>query len=131
MAEDLPPEPRATSGRFAKGRSGNPRGRPRKAPGVDAAILAAMNERVSVNQKGRNVRLSKKQLAAVQMANRGAAGDPRAVKMALDYAQKAEERLAAAAPAPDVLGPSDVEIAQRFVERIRRQAVRAFLEEDA
>ena len=111
-------EPRnAKTGRFEKGKSGNPRGRPKKAPTVGAAILGALNEKVPIKENGRSRRVTKLEAAAKQMANKSASGDPRASKLALDLAQRAEERLAAQPASPAELSASDAEIAQRVFER--------------
>jgi len=132
MREDPPADGRdLASGRFAKGRSGNPKGRPRRAPSVDEAMLEAVNQKAAVRQDGRQVRLTKAQLSAQQIANSGARGDLRAAKLALELAQKSEARLAAVPAAPDVLGPGDREIAERFVERLRRQAILDYVEGEA
>jgi hypothetical protein len=88
---------RDQAGRFPAGRSGNPNGRPKKGRGVDAAIIRAVQEPVTVTERGRSTRRSKLEIAATQLANKGASGDPRAIKLALDFARKAEENAAAAA----------------------------------
>lgn len=81
-----------STGRFASGRSGNPKGRPRKSQTVDGAILKAIGETVTINQGGRRRRLTKVDVAATQLANKSAAGDLRATKLTLDYAQRAHDR---------------------------------------
>ena len=109
-----------SSGRFAKGRSGNPNGRPKKGRSVDQAILKAANETVPIIENGRRRRLRKIDAVAKQVLNRGAGGDPRSAKLALDFAQKAEDR-AAAAPAPAAhLSASDEEIVERLMARLER-----------
>ena len=64
-------EVRDTAGRFRAGTTGNPRGRPRKARGVDASIMRAVNEAVMVTEGGRRRRRAKLDIAATQIANKG------------------------------------------------------------
>ena len=116
---DDAPRDRAT-GRFRKGVTGNPRGRPRKSITVDSAILGALGEKVAINRNGRSRRVTLAQATALQMANRGAAGDARVGKIAFDLAQKAEDRLAAATPATADFAASDAEIIERIAARIVR-----------
>jgi hypothetical protein len=108
------------TGRFQKGVSGNRKGRPKKAPTVGAAILGALREKVPIKENGRSKRVTKLEATAKQMANRSASGDPRASKLALDLAQKAEERLAAAPATAAELNASDAEIVERLIERFRQ-----------
>jgi hypothetical protein len=107
------------TGRFLKGKTGNPYGRPKKAQSVGAAILGALSERVPVKENGRSKRVTKLEAAAKQMANRSASGDPRASKLALDLAQKAEEKLARVPASPAELSASDRQIVERIKARLR------------
>ena len=118
MATDDRDDDRAGAGRFKKGKSGNPNGRPKKAKTVGAAILGALNGRVPVRENGRRRSMSKLEATALQFANKGASGDTRAGKLAFDLAQKAEERLAASAPPPAELRESDQEIVARIKARL-------------
>jgi hypothetical protein len=110
--------PRDRAGRFPAGRSGNPSGRPKKGRGVDAAITRAVQETVPVTERGRTRRRSKLEIAATQLANKGAGGDPRAMKLALDMARKAEENAEAEAARAPVMTRSDREIADRLIARL-------------
>jgi hypothetical protein len=107
------------TGRFQKGQSGNRRGRPKNAKTVSAAVMDALSEKVPVNENGRRRRVTKLQATATQVANRGAQGDPRAIKLAMDLAQKAEERMARH-PSTQELSAADEEIVGRMIERLRR-----------
>lgn len=112
---------RDRAGRFRPGApSPNPRGRPRKARGVDTAMLDALSEKVTVTEQGRRKRKSKLDITAAQIANKGAGGDLRAAKMALDQARKAEERAEAATVRAPVMTEADHEIAARVIARIKR-----------
>jgi hypothetical protein len=95
---------------------GNPNGRPRRAPTTGQAILKAASAKVTVTEGGRRRKVSKLEAAATQIVNRGVSGDLRAGKMALEFAQRAEEK-AAALPAAEQLTDSDAAIVQGLFER--------------
>jgi hypothetical protein len=119
FGEDDGPRDRRT-GRFAPGHCPNPTGRPRKARTVSATIAHALNEAIPVTENGRRRRISKLQAAAKQVANKGAAGDLRATKMAFDLAEKAEQQQAAAQPSNERLTASDEDIVGRLMGRLRQ-----------
>ena len=98
---------RPTDGRFRKGVSGNSRGRPLRTPNVSQAILGAINEKVHVTEQGKRKRVTKGEAIAKQIMNKGASGDIRAGKLALDQAHKAEEKMAALPPSSAELHAGD------------------------
>ncbi len=109
------------TGHFLKGRSGNPRGRPRRRSAVQAAILKALAEPIDVpTPDGATRRITKLAAAAVRIADEGACGDARDGRLALDLALKAEER-AAQRPRrrPAALGEPETLIVERLVARLR------------
>lgn len=110
---------RDTAGRFRAGTTGNPRGRPRKARGVDASIMKAVNEAVMVTEGGRRRRRAKLDIAATQIANKGAAGDLPAAKLTMELVRKAEANAEAEAARSPVMTRNDHEIAARVIERLR------------
>jgi Family of unknown function (DUF5681) len=74
--------PKAT--RFAPGRSGNPRGRPKGSRSVGAILKGIMSQKVTVTEGGRMRRLSRLEVMLLRLANDAARGDPRAMKLALE-----------------------------------------------
>lgn len=110
---------RDNGGRFRPGAaSPNPKGRPKKVRGVDAAMLGALSEKVTVTEQGRRKRKSKLDITATQIANKGAGGDLRAAKMALDQARKAEERAESAVIRAPIMTETDHAIAARVIARL-------------
>jgi hypothetical protein len=116
-APDESRDPR--TGRFKPGHCPNPKGRPRTVRTVGATIAGALKAPIPVTENGRLRNISKLQAAAQQIANKSAAGDLRASKMAIDLAQRAEQQAAAQSPV-DRLSASDEEIVERLKVRFRR-----------
>jgi hypothetical protein len=66
---------------FHKGRSGNPKGRPKGMPDVAAALRQALLERVTVKEGSVTKRLRKLDVAVRQQVNKAAAGNARAFNL--------------------------------------------------
>jgi replication-associated recombination protein RarA len=112
-------EERGSRGRFAPGKSGNAKGRPKAAKTVSAAILTAANQTVMATANGHKRTVGKIDATATQIANKGASGDLRAGKMLLDMAARAEEQQASVA-VPETLTRTDQEILDAFLADYRR-----------
>ena len=116
----LSDDDREPSGRFPKGTSGNPKGRPRKDRTVSAAILKAAKETITANDNGRRRRIRKVDAAAKQFANKAASGDIRAGKIFIDYAARAEAESAGKGEIDIPLSQTDAEIVAAFLAEHRR-----------
>ncbi len=109
---------RQSNGRFGAGNRANPKGRPRKSGKLSDTILRELNAKVTVTENNRRRRVSKLAASTTQIANRGASGDLRAAKLAMDLAMRAEAEIETAPKAPP-LTASDREIVDRFIARLR------------
>ncbi len=69
--------------RFQKGRSGNPKGRPKGSKGFDAIVQHELEAPVEVRENGRVQKISKREVIIKQMVNRAAAGNQRATELLL------------------------------------------------
>ncbi len=78
--------------RFQRGRSGNPRGRPRGEKNLPTLLNEALNEPVLVTENGGRKRISKRQAAFKQLVNEAAKGNWRALKLLVDILQDIERR---------------------------------------
>ena len=79
-----PPE----STRFQPGRSGNPRGRPRKQKTDGALLQQALSRRVRIQENGVTKCLSVKEIALTQLVNKAAKGDLRAMKLLYELIER-------------------------------------------
>jgi hypothetical protein len=82
--------------RFAKGQSGNPRGRPCGAKSFTTLLEEALNEAVTVTENGGRRKVSKRRAIVTQLVNRSATADFRAIKLLFDIVRE-NERLTEAA----------------------------------
>ena len=73
--------PKAT--RFRKGQTGNPKGRPKGAKGVQASLKRELESKITIQEGGRTLRITKAQAAAKQLMNKALTGDMRAMTMLL------------------------------------------------
>jgi hypothetical protein len=64
---------------FKPGRSGNPRGRPKNVQDAGTLLFKAVNKRTVVNIHGKQHKVSKLELACMQLANKAASGDTRSI----------------------------------------------------
>ena len=70
--------------RFAKGRSGNPNGRPKKPKTINAYLDKALKETVVVNENGRRRSIPKFEAFVKQLVNKATAGDARSGKLMIE-----------------------------------------------
>lgn len=103
--------------RFKKGKSGNPSGRPKGSKNLATIIHTTVSEKVVINENGRRRTISKLEAAAMQAANRAAAGDPRASRLLFDLLQQLDG--GAAQPPSRILPDADKQIMKRLVARMR------------
>jgi hypothetical protein len=83
------------SGQFLKGKSGNPKGRPKGSKNLATVVLKESRERVRINGP-RGVRtLTKLEAAVKQLGNKSAQGDPRATDQFLSLVKHSEENISA------------------------------------
>jgi hypothetical protein len=100
--------------RFKPGQSGNPAGRKRGTLNINSILKKAMSEVVVVNERGRNKRLTKMEVAVRQLINKAAAGDIKAFKLA--YAMASQIDPSVETVSPDLL--ADQEQARQLLSRL-------------
>lgn len=102
--------------RFRKGRSGNPKGRPKGSPNFLTAIERELNEPVVITEGGRRKSISKMAASAKQLVNRAATGDLRALAQLLALKELLEGKPANQAAA---MSGDDEKVLEDVARRIR------------
>lgn len=103
--------------RFAKGQSGNPRGRPSGAKNLSTLLSDALNETVVVTENGGRRKVSKRQAIITQLVNRSATADFRAIKILLDIMREIEVQNESASPETSAFGEADKKVVEGFKAR--------------
>lgn len=85
---------------FQKGRSGNPKGRPKQNKNIYGLIKKTLEERVKVKSSGRTHSMTKLEAAFVQLANKAVNGDIKALREVIRLREKLQEQEPYLRPAP-------------------------------
>jgi hypothetical protein len=101
--------------RFAKGQSGNPRGRQYGAKNFTTLLEEALNEPVTVTENGGRRKVSKRQAIVTQLVNRSATADFRALRLLFDIVRDIERQTEPASPEAAEFGEAD----QKVLEQLR------------
>lgn len=101
---------------FKKGVSGNPRGRPKGAKNLETYFEQEANQKVSVTENGKQIRIPKAQAIVKVMINKSLAGSDGAIANTLPRLERLDEKKeqARAAKGAGKLADEDREILRRF-----------------
>jgi hypothetical protein len=107
---------------FQKGRSGNPKGRPKGSKNFATLLAEALDEKVSLTEDGRRRRITKRELVIKQLVNKSASADLRAIKQLTDIVQGVERQTGAlqALPSPPAFTAADEEVIAELRKRMER-----------
>lgn len=108
--------------RFQKGRSGNPRGRPKGALNLATVLARTIQEPVVITEHGQKKTITKLEAAVKQLTNQAASGDARAITHLCALVQGIERHADAQAPATQSLPEADQRVMARLLSRLTRQA---------
>ena len=100
--------------RFAKGKSGNPAGRPKKDRDLRRLAETELDQPVWINEAGKRVRLTKREIIIKKLVNDAAKGEHKALRTLLS--------LIGTAPEPDPVASVDPAELARFAMRYLPQA---------
>ena len=113
------------STRFQKGRSGNPRGRPRCTRNFKTDLKETLARPVQVTEAGRARSISTQQASLERLREKALRGDQRALDRLLEYAERhAEDETAALAE--QRLSDSESDILVDYAQRIREQVINEY-----
>ncbi len=107
--------PRET--RFAKGQSGNPRGRPSGAKNLKTLLSEALNEMVVVTENGGRRKVTKRRAIITQLVNRSATADFRAIKILLDIVRDIERQTESTTPEISDFSEADEKVLEQIKAR--------------
>jgi hypothetical protein len=105
---------------FAKGKSGNPKGRPKGSKNLSTLLREAADDQVTATIGGKVRTISKLQATAMQLATKAASGDQAAINKFLDWMDEIEARAAAARPSQFPLSEADIEVIRETHERMKQ-----------
>lgn len=105
---------------FKKGRSGNPKGRPRGAKGLKTILSEQMHGKMTIKMDGQTQTVSKLTVIIINLSRKAMQGDLRAANTLLDLVQKHLPQ--EMGPDPDApVTDDDQHIVESFRQRIVRQ----------
>jgi hypothetical protein len=96
------------SGQFKPGQSGNPKGRPKGAVGLNAAFEKTLRRKVSITEGGKSKRVTCAEALTLTLAKKAFEGDLKSVETIMRFATMLSHQAAATDAVPEVLdGPSE------------------------
>ena len=106
--------------RFAKGRSGNPRGRPKGSSNLATLLEQELNAPVIINENGQRKSVTKLQAAVKQLVNKAASGEPRALQQLLGLNRLLDESAGETALEP-ISREFDQQLIRGVLKRMQRK----------
>ena len=106
--------------RFRKGRSGNPKGRPKGSKNLKTLLMEAAHHPVIATIGGKQRKITNIQATTLQLATKAASGNQAAMVKFLDLFDEFETRAAAAKPDEFPLGEPDLEVLRATYARMKQ-----------
>ena len=107
------------SGQFVKGQSGNPKGRVKGSQSILTLLEKNLQTQVIINEGGQRKSISKREAIILQIVNKAASGDARAIKEFLYLALMMEGKAEANTPRDFPITREDQDIIQAIAMRAR------------
>lgn len=107
------------STQFAKGQSGNPKGRPKGSKNLPNLLAKALTEKVIINKNGRKKTVTKGEAAIKQLVDKATAGDLSALRLLIALTTTIENAVPPETK-QSTASESDQKIIQRLFERLEQ-----------
>lgn len=107
---------------FQKGRSGNPKGRPKGTLNMATVLERTLRELVVINENGQRKTITKMQAAVKQLVNQAASGDLSALRQLMALANSAEQRYSDAQAERPSLNEADKKVMAHILERLEKNS---------
>jgi hypothetical protein len=102
--------------RFTKGKSGNPKGRPKGSQNFMTLLRDELNVKIHITENGKRRKITKQEAMVKQLANKGAAGDLKALPLLLSEI-RLREGLSEPVPASSVR-EEDQKVMENIMKRM-------------
>lgn len=101
---------------FSKGKSGNPKGRPKGSRNTYKMLEELLSQKVPVIQDGKTIRISKKKAILLQAVNPAVKGDLKAITTILPHMIEADARAETMEKTKDASSQTDKKIIEQFLK---------------
>jgi hypothetical protein len=102
---------------FAKGQSGNPRGRPAGAKNLKTLLNEALNEPVIVAENGGRRKITKRRAIVTQLVNQSAKANLPAIRILFDLVRDIEGQTEPSAPETSDFSEADEKVLEQIKAR--------------
>lgn len=103
--------------RFRKGRSGNPKGRPKGSKKLRTLLDRELDVKVVVTDNGKRKTISKREAVAKRMVNNAISGELNATKTVVSLVDGDDDPTKGTGLRELEIGPDDLEVVKAFLER--------------
>jgi hypothetical protein len=103
---------------FSKGKSGNPKGRPKGSKNFKTTIERELRRSVAISEDGRRRRITKQEAVAKQLVNKAVSGDTRAMPLLFNETRGDPNEVDAPSANSALTDPADQLVLQSIVKRI-------------
>jgi Family of unknown function (DUF5681) len=105
--------------RFKKGRSGNPKGRPKGSLNFATVLQRTLRETIVINENGRRKVVSKLEAAVAELVKKATSGDGQAIRYLCQLVTSAEERSVIVEPTTQ-LSETDQKVVANILKRFQQ-----------
>lgn len=101
---------------FKEGQSGNAKGRPKGRKNLHTLLDEILNQKITMKENGKTIRVSKKTAMLLQLVNKGVKGDTKAILSLTPYISLADIRAEERAEIMKAISRDDKQIVKNFMK---------------